>query len=356
MKSGRAEQVAWTCGGVGLAASLAGWIVAPVAFAHAWLAALILAIGWPLGSIALIHIHALTGGRWGWAIRPQLVFGITTLGVILPAIIPIPFLVNALYPWTHAETARGLLNTWYLTLPFLYGRGILYVVVWLAIGALTLLALRRPEPQVLLYRLAPPCLILLALTVTFAAIDTTLSLEPEFKSSEYGMIVSAEGVLFALSVASFGALVTTPLAANARQDLGKLLLALTIFWGYLDFMQILIVWNSDLPGEARWYLHRIDHGWAWVAGLIAVLHFFVPFFVLLWPQMQRSAAALVAMAACLIIAEIPRAWWLVLPSSPDGFTWIAVPAMLAVGGLACALALRAPRVLAIPGIVPQDHG
>lgn len=352
----RTERIAWIAGVAGLVVSVIGWIFDPVAFAYAWLAALILAIGWPLGSIALIHIHAITGGRWGWAIRPQLIFGITTLGVILPAIIPIPFLAGALYPWTHTDTAHALLNTWYLNLPFLYGRGIFYGIVWLAIGAITLLALRRAEPQPLLYRIAPPCLILLALTVTFAAIDSTLSLEPQFKSSDYGMIVSTEGVLFALALAILGALLTLPTDPPAREDLGKLVLALTIFWAYLDFMQLLIVWNSDLPEEARWYVHRIEHGWAWIAGLIALLHFFLPFFVLLWPQMQRSRQALMIMAAALVVAEIPRAWWLVLPSSPNGFTWIDIAALLAVTGLAFGLALRAPRLIHFPKAALYDHG
>lgn len=352
----RAERTAWIAGGIGLIASVIGWIVAPAAFAYAWLSAVLLVIGWPLGSIAWIHIHALTGGRWGWAIRPQLVFGVTTLAVILPAIIPIPFLTGILYPWTHPETAKGLLNTWYLNLPFFYGRGVLYGIIWLGIGALTLIALRSAAPQAWLYRIAPPGLLLLALSVTFAGIDSTLSLEPDFKSSAWGMIVASEGALFALSLATLGALATSEPEAKIREDLGKLMLGLTVLWAYLDFMQLLIVWNSDLPGEARWYLHRIEHGWAWVAGLIALLHFFLPFFVLLWPQMQRSRAALTAMAIALVAAEIPRAWWLVLPSSPNGFTWVDVPAMLAVAGLSTGLVLRVPRLSFVARTAVSHHG
>lgn len=351
----KAERIAWIVGGVGLAGSVIGWFLDPAAFAYAWLAALVLLIGWPLGSIALIHIHALTGGRWGWALRPQLAAGVMTLAIVLPAIIPIPLLADRLYPWMHPDVAKGLLNAWYLNPAFFYGRGILYGIVWFAIGAATLLALRRTSSGILLYRLAPPCLILLELTATFAAIDSTLSLEPDFKSSEYGMIVSAEGVLFALCLAVLGALASAPPEPKVREDFGKLMLALTIFWAYLDFMQVLIVWNSDLPGEARWYVHRITSGWAWVTGLTALLHFFIPFFVLLWPQMQRSRRALMIMAAILVIAEIPRAWWLVLPSSSAGFTWIDVAAVLAVAGLAIGARLRGPRLALVPQTAPNQH-
>ena len=351
----RAEWVAWIAGVIGLAASIAGWLIDPQAFAYALLAALILAIGWPLGSLALIHVHALTGGEWGYAIRRQLAFGIAALAVVLPAIVPIPFLAPLLYPWMHTDNTHGLLNLWYLNPAFFYGRGIAYGIIWFAIGGLTLLALRRTDPEPMLYRIAPGCLILLALSVTFAAVDSTLSLEPEFKSSVYGMLMSAEGVLFALSLAVLGVLLAGPPDPKPREDLGKLMLALTIFWAYLDFMQILIVWNSDLPKEAAWYLHRISSGWAWIAGLIALLHFFLPFFVLLWPQMQRSRRVLAIMAATLVVAAIPRAWWLVLPSSPQGFNWTDVAAMLAVVGLATGARLSAPRFVLVRHAVRQPH-
>jgi hypothetical protein len=351
----RAELTAWIAGLVGIVGSIAGWLIDPDAFAFGWLAAVILVVGWPLGSIALIHIHALTGGRWGWAIHPQLAFGTAALAVVLFAIIPIALLAGRVYPWMHPDAAKGLLNTWYLNPGFFYGRGIGYAVVWLAIGAITLLALRRTDPQPMLYRIAAPCLILLELSVTFAAIDSTLSLEPEFKSSVYGMLMSAEGVLFALSLATFAALLIAPLEPKPREDLGKLMLALTIFWAYLDFMQILVIWNSDLPEEAAWYVHRINSGWAWIAGLIALLHFFVPFFVLLWPQMQRSRRVLAVVATVLVVAEIPRAWWLVLPSFPRGFNWVDIVTMLAVLGLAAGVTLSAPRFALVSKAARQTH-
>ena len=42
------------------------------------------------------------------------------------------------------------------------------------------------------------------------------------------------------------------------ESLGKLLLGLLVFWAYLDFMQLLIIWQSDLPHEADWYIRRTD--------------------------------------------------------------------------------------------------
>ena len=57
----------------------------------------------------------------------------------------------------------------------------------------------------------------------------------------------------------------TARAPDAREDLGKLLLALVVLWIYLDFMQLLIVWQSDLAAEAPWYLARARGFWGAVA-------------------------------------------------------------------------------------------
>ena len=355
MRRDRAELGAWIVGGGGVFASAIGWIFAPTQFPHAWLAALTCWIGWPLGSIALIFIHALTGGRWGWAIRPQLVAGVLTLPLLLPAILPILFVLHALYPWMRPDVAAQLDNGFYLNTPFFYGRGVVYLLVWLGLGGAVLWTLRQDDPEPLLYRLAPPGLILLALTITFAAFDYTLSMEPRFKSSVYGLLVGSEGVLLALSVAVLGAsLSSRSTGGRAMEDLGKLMLGLLVFWAYLDFMQLLIIWQSDLPHEADWYTRRMSGAWSLVAAAIAGLHFALPFFVLLWPQAQRSRRAMGWVSALLVAIEIPRAWWIVVPASGRPLSWADVAAMAGILGLAAAIALRAPRLSPTP-VMAADH-
>jgi hypothetical protein len=112
-------------------------------------------IDWPLGSMGLLSIHSITGGRWGIAVRPALALGVTTLPLML-------------------TTAMLLLQDL---------RRILFFAVWLGLGALILRALRRAEPGVVLYRLAPVGLILLMPAMTFAGIDATMSRDPHFNSS-----------------------------------------------------------------------------------------------------------------------------------------------------------------------------
>jgi len=336
----RREAVAWSLGLLGVFGSALGWVLAPARFHYAWLAALFVWVGWPLGSMATLFVHALTGGRWGFAIRPALLAGICTLPLLLLAMIPYLFSLHALYPWLQPKISAGLANHFYLNGPFFAGRGACYVVAWLLLAALIVLSLRRGAPDAVLARLAPVGLIVLAVTVTFAGIDATIALDPQFDSSVYGMITACSYGLFALSIA---ALVSAPFIGDreALADVGKMLLALVVLWAYLDFMQVLIVWESDLASESPWYIARTSHGWGAAAVAIAVCHFGLPFFLLMSPRLQRSRAGIGFVAALLIGIEIVRGWWLVLPAAPRGIGPVEVLAMLAMGGLGSGIAMRA---------------
>jgi hypothetical protein len=353
MMAVRAERAAWILGAVGIAVSALGWVLRPAEFPHAWLAALACWVGWPIGSLALIFIHALTGGRWGHAIRRELAAGIATLPLVLPVGLPILFVLPMLYPWMRPEMAEHLDNRFYLNAPFFYIRCLVYVAVWLGLGFWVLRALKQEDCESILYRLAPPALILLALSVTFSAIDFTLSMDPHFKSSIYGMLIGCESVLLALSVAVMAtALAGGQEGPHMNRDFGRLLFALLVLWAYLDFMQVLIIWNSDLPEEAVWYLRRLQGGWLAVAVLIAICHFLLPFFALIWPQVQRSRRMLCKVAALLVLIEVARVWWIVIPAAGRGLKWVDVAAIAAVLGVAAAIALRAFRRTNLPSRVP----
>jgi hypothetical protein len=336
-----AVRLAWMVGGAGLLASLIGAMVQPEAFAFAWLAALTTWLRWPLGCLALLLVHALTGGSWGVSVRPGFVQGVRALPLLLPAVIPLLFVLPELYPWLRAGESARLDNGFYLNAPFATARWIFYLVVWCGLGALVTGRLRRDEP---LTAIAAPGLILLGLTINFAAIDSIMSLDPHFNSSAFGMINAAESGLFALSVTILATVLARPVAPSERDDLGRLLQSLLVLWAYLDFMQLLIVWQSDLPREAAWYLPRSTGLWGVLAGLIAAAHFLLPFLALMIPRVRRSRRGLIATTALLIVMAVIRGWWLVLPAHAHapGIGWIDVATVLAFGGITAGLLLRGP--------------
>jgi hypothetical protein len=344
----QAERAAWIAGAIGIAGAIVGWILVPEVFAHAWLAALAVFVGWPLGCMGLLFTHSLTGGRWGDAIRPQLLAGMATLPLLVPALLPLVGLARALYPWMRPEIAAHLTNQFYLNLPFFIARIVIYLIVWFGLAALILRVLRRDPTETVLARFAPAALILLALTATYAVIDGTMALDPHFASSVYGMVEIAAMGLFALSVSILAAALALPPARDYLQELGRLTLGIVVLWAYLDFVQLLIVWQSNLPHEAPWYLIRLTGGWGIVAALVAAGHFLLPFLALVFPQVQRSRAGIAVVAALLVLSAILRGWWLVVPASDRAFGAVDVAAMVGLLGIAVAFALRAPLMPMVP--------
>ena len=311
---------------VGLMIAVLGWIFEPVRFYGGWLGAFVLLGAWPLGCMALLLTHSLTGGGWGIALRPALRLGVCALPLLLPAAVPFAVGLSAIYVWAR-PAGHDLSNHFYLNLPFFALRGALYLIVWLV---LAVVVLRARE----LRRFAPVGLFVLAVTASFAAIDTTMSLDPHFTSSVYGMLTAAGMGLLALSVAVLLCAADTAEAWGYARTSAKLLLALSILWIYLDFMQLLIVWQSDLASDAPWYLERSRGFWGAMRILIVIGHFVVPFFLLLSPKLQRSTGALIGLAGLLVAMEVLRTWWTVLPALGQGISWVDIACMIGVGGVA----------------------
>ena len=323
-----AERIAWIVCAAGLLGATLAWLLAPAAFPYAWLAAVVAWSGWPLGSLALLLVHALTGGRWGDAVQLGLLAGVATMPLILVAILPVLLAMPALYPW--AQSGAVLTNAWYLNTTFFAVRGVFYLVVWLAL-AWAVLAGRAGE-------VAVPGLLLLAVTVTFAAIDLTMSLQPRFVSSIYGMLAGSGAAVLALSAAIL--LAGAGERPGTRNDVGKLLFALVLLSAYLNFMQVVIVWQNDLTEQVPWYKLRAFGGWGWVMAAAAVGGSVLPMAVLLSAQARRSPMALACVAALLVAMAGLRAWWTVLPEAPGLPLPAALACLAAVCGAGAALALR----------------
>ena len=117
-------------------------------------------------------------------------------------------------------------------------------------------------------RLSGGGLVVYFLTVTFAMVDWTMSVNPHWFSTIWGMLyIGGQG----LSAFAFGILVLVMLSQTAPlnkvltthhfHDLGKFLFAFLMLWAYLSFSQLLIIWSANIPEEIPHYLIRWETSW-----------------------------------------------------------------------------------------------
>ena len=109
-----------------------------------------------------------------------------------------------------------------------------------------------------------------------------------------------------------------------------------MLWAYFAFSQYLIIWSGNLPEEIPWYLRRLEHGWALMAVIIAILQFALPFLLLLSRDLKRSAGALGVLAAVIVCVRFADLFWLVVPEFERAgirIHWMDVVAPIGLGGV-----------------------
>jgi hypothetical protein len=305
-----------------------------------------------LGSLMLLLLHNLTGGAWGWVSRHVLVAAASTLPLVGLLFLPIAFGLSDIYQWANqahmasdpilAHKARYL-NPWWFFL-----RMGSYWLIWLTMLFFVRVTSRRVyAAETAAARrtrvVSGIGLALSGLAVTFASFDLGMSLEPKWYSTIYGVIFFVGQGLAALAFVIV-ALDWWPPVENSLvsagpddlHDLGKLLLAFTMFWAYVSFSQFLIIWYGNLPEEIVWYERRLAHGWQWVAIAIAVFHFMLPFVVLLGRGIKRQARPLAAVALWILVMRWLDTVWQIEPAfaREDVFVpWLDLAITAAIGGV-----------------------
>lgn len=326
---------------------------------QAWLAYLVaylFCLAPVLGSMALLMVHALTGGGWGELLRPGLLAAARLLPLLAALWLPLLLGIGALYPWAQGGTLASdpqlSRQRWYLNEGFFIARAAICFALWWWLAHGVRVRLHDPRRAATLPRYAAGGLVVYALSVSVAAVDWLMSLVPAWRSSVFGLIVGSGQLLSAAALAvlcvALGPAQATPPAdpKRLRQDLGNLLLALVLAWSYLAFMDYLTAWVGNLPSETVWYLPRLKTSWAWLGALLVVFYVAVPFALLLSRQAKRRAAWLGVIAALLFVMYLPYVFWLVMPDfRRHGFVlhWSDPLALLGVLGLCTAVFLGSLR-------------
>lgn len=236
----------------------------------------------------------------------------------------------------------------YLNQPFFVGRGLFYIAVWILIVAFfwtrsvrqdsskDLMLTRRME------QVAPAATFAFGLTLTFAAFDWMMSLEPTWFSTIFGVqyfAVSAVSSLAVLIVTMHGLRsaghVGEAIRVDHFHDVGKLLFGFNVFWAYISFSQFMLIWYASIPEETTYYHLRWSGGWRTFSLVMVVVHFVVPFFLLLSRNVKRRVPILAFGAAWMLVAHVVEVFWLVMPYVSPGelsVHWLDVAALFAVGG------------------------
>ncbi|HVG18196.1 MAG TPA: hypothetical protein VNI02_04025 [Blastocatellia bacterium] len=326
-------------------------------FFRSYLLAFIFWIGIALGSFAILMVQHMSGGAWGLVIRRLLESATRTFPLLLLLFIPIAIGVTRLYVWTNPDAPglsaemREILHHKqpYLNVTFFLIRAAFYFFVWIGVTYyLNKWSLEQDRTGVRyltrkMQVLSGPGLLLYGFTVTFSSIDWVMSLSPEWFSTIWGILfMGGQGLsamafmIAALVLLSNRKPLSDVIAPSHLHDLGKLMLAFLMLWAYFSFSQFLIIWSGNIPEEAVWYTRRLHTGWRWVGLALVLLHFALPFVLLLSRDLKRSGRTLAIVAIAIIIMRYVDLIWLTGPEFGGGHfavSWMDLVMPFGVGGI-----------------------
>jgi hypothetical protein len=349
-----------------------------------------------IGVLAFSMIGRAMGATWVLVVR-RLEEAVLAAQPALAALFA-PVIAGAahLYLWVRPDAVHAAGNgnhlthllhhkAPYLDLGFFTGRSVFYLVTWVLIAELLRrwsLATERaygravlqgsPDPALEALdargrRFSAVMLPLLGLTVTFAAFDWLMSLEPAWFSSAYGVYYAAGslvGGLALLTLLAHRARARGPLAGELSRfhfhALGRLLLAFVVFWAYIAFFQSMLIEIANRPEEATFYVRRLGGSWRGLSYALAAGHFALPFLLLLPRPIKYRSRALAGISVWLLVMHYLDLYWLVMPAlHPRGVSphWLDLAALAGIGGMVTALAAwrQYGRSLLSEGHPRMDH-
>ena len=320
-----------------------------------------------VGGIFLVALEYISGAVWSVPFR-RINEAMGTLTPILPILaLPMFLHMHDLFHWTHAESVAAdhilQAKSPYLNVSFFVARFAVVIAVWLLFLVLFTRNSRKQDvtkDQALTtwnVRLSALFLPLFAVTLTVTAVDWAMSLEPHWFSTIFGVYYFSGTVLAAVSATTLAVVYLmesghlTGLKRDHLYSLGALQFAFINFWAYIAFSQFMLIWYANIPEETYWFMARWKNGWEVVSVLMVVVHFAVPYFMLLSQDSKMDPRKLKAMSYWILGAHLLDLYWLVMPTYSDtvtvGWTELGIP-LTAAGLMILALAFSMRRVSLVP--------
>ena len=291
-----------------------------------------------LGCFFLVALEHVAGAKWSVPLRrvPERLSSLAPL--MGPALLLALLALPVLYPWTrpgaHDDPILAGKAVW-LNAPFFVARVVACIGLWwLAYRILVSGSVRQDRDKDLRFsvrarRFAPVFMVIFGITITVVAFDWIAGLEPAWYSDVFGVYIFAGTVLAGLSATTLAVLyfLARGKLPGVQPDhvysLGGFLFAFTVFWAYIGFSQYLLMWYANMPEEVFWYKERLKGLWGALVLLLAVLHFLVPFLVLIPRSAKTDPKRLTWIAVIMLLAHWLDLYWMVVPVLGIGpvFSW-----------------------------------
>ncbi|MBA4250203.1 MAG: quinol:cytochrome C oxidoreductase [Chlorobiaceae bacterium] len=283
-----------------------------------------------IGALFLVALEYIAGADWSTPIRRIVEFFAGAIPLLLVLVIPLLLNMKELFLWTDTELLRADYimsgKEAYLNVPFFIIRVAVVLGLWTLFYFLLTRNSRKQDStkdQSLTtknIKISAIFIPIFAITVTIAAVDWLMTLEPLWFSTIFGVYFFSGSVVVTLCVVTLAVVLLREhgylhpkMIDDHYYSLGALIFAFVNFWAYIAFSQYLLIWYANLPEETFWFINRWKGGWVFVSLFLIFTHFVVPYAVLLSQPAKTNAKKLKFISIWLIFAHVVDLYWLIMP-------------------------------------------
>ncbi len=203
------------------------------------------------------------------------------------------------------------------------------------------------------------------ITLTYAAFDLLMSLNPHWYSTIFGVYYFAGSAVGGFSIILLSVLLQQrlslipPLISDEHlRDLGRLLFAFVIFWCYIAFSQYMLLWYANVPETTGWLVVRgastaegYSNSWGYLLIFLLFGHFIIPFFGIMSRHMKSSQQAMIFWTIWLLAMHYFDLYWLVMPELGPHITF-GLPELGTLLFVSCTYLLGASVIAKRTSLVP----
>lgn len=323
---------------IGVILSVIGLVIGALAFVIDWhrglygyLFGFVFMISIAIGSLFFVALEYISGAVWSVPFRRIAEFFSSAVPMLIIFAVPLVLTAGTIFEWAHHDVVAHdpLLQHKepYLNIPFFIIRVAVILLVW---TVFYFVIIRNSQKQDVTadqkltkknIRISAIFVPVFAITVTVTAVDWIMSLAPHWISTIFGVYYFSGSLVAALAVITLAAIYLMDkgyLHKSTNKDhlysLGALQFGMINFWAYIAFSQFMLIWYANLPETTFWYIYRWEGGWTFVSIALILLHFVVPYAMLLTQPSKKDPKRLKFISIWIIVAHMVDHYWLVMPS------------------------------------------
>jgi hypothetical protein len=323
-----------------------------------------------MGALLFYSLQFITNSGWSAVLQrvPQALGGFLPVGAVLMLLMF--FGLPQVYEWAHhgiTETDKLIAHkSPFLNVPFFMIRMVVFFILFLSVGyMLRKYAKLQDQNSDLKYYersryYAQVYIFVGAIFFSFASKDWIMTIDSHWYSTMFGfrnMIYSiyygtAAIILVILFVRSQGYF--KELKDAHFHDLGRYLFRFSIVWGYLWFMQFLIIWYANIPELTVYYQPRFLGEWQIIFYAELFLNFVIPFLVMMSDNVGKKPKVLLTISVMLLIGLWLNVYMQIMPGAygPMKFGFTELGMFLGYAGLFMGIVFFA---LSKVPLIPKNH-